>query len=134
MKLSKECEYAILALVDIAQSPEDLVKINDIAKRNHIPKKFLEQILLTLKRTGYVASKRGIGGGYRLIKEADEITIAEVVRLFDGALAPVDSVSENFYEETPIEKNQKLLAIFKELRDYVSNKLENTTIYDLLKE
>ncbi|SNY47367.1 transcriptional regulator, BadM/Rrf2 family [Orenia metallireducens] len=134
MKLSRECEYAILALIDMAKDKENLIKINDIAERNGIPKKFLEQILLTLKRTGYVSSKRGIGGGYKLIKKANKITIAEIARLFDGALAPVESVSKNFYEETPIEKNQKLLFIFKEIRDYISNKLENITIYDLLEE
>lgn len=65
-------------------------------------------------------------------KKPSEITIAEIIRLFDGALAPVDSVSQYFYKETPIEKNEKLLFIFQDIRDYVAEKLEKTTLFDLL--
>jgi len=132
MKLSRKCEYAFLALIDIAQHNDELVKISKISERQNIPKKFLEQILLMLKGSGYLTSRRGANGGYKLATDSEEITVAEIIRLFDGALAPVGSASENFYEETPIEEHEELLSIFKEIQDYVAEKLENTTIADLI--
>jgi len=133
MKLSKRSEYACLALIDLAQHYNiGLVKISDVSSRSNIPKKFLEQILLNLKSAGYVKSVRGANGGYKLAKEPCEITLAETIRLFDGALAPVESVSVNYYEHTPIEQNEKLLGIFKDIRDYVANKLETTTYANLI--
>lgn len=106
MRLSRKCEYACLALVDLARYDKKLVKINEISQRQNIPKKFLEQILLILKGAGYVASRRGVNGGYKLAKDPDKITLAEIIRLFDGPLAPVESASEYFYETTPIEKSK----------------------------
>jgi Rrf2 family protein len=132
MKLSRKCEYAFLALIDIAQHNGELVKISTISERQKIPKKFLEQILLILKGSGYLTSRRGANGGYKLATNSNEITVAEIIRLFDGALAPVGSASENFYEKTPIEEHKELLSIFKEIRNYVAEKLENTTVSDLI--
>jgi len=133
--LSTKSEYACLALVDLSkQYDKGLVKIEEIAKRQHIPKKYLEQILLLLKTSGYLKSKRGSEGGYRLSKHPAKISVAEIVRLMDGALAPVESVSKYFYEPTPISKNKQLIRIFKEIRDYISKKLENTTFADLIKK
>ena len=88
--------------------------------------------MLHLKSSGYVKSVRGANGGYKLAKEPCDITLAETIRLFDGALAPVESVSVYFYEHTPIEQNKKLLGVFKDIRDYVANKLENTTYANLM--
>ena len=84
-----------------------------------------------MKRAGYVISAKGQLGGYRLAKAANKITIGEVVRLFDGALAPTESVSKYFYRATPIKKEKKLLNVFKLIRDFISDKLENTTIADV---
>lgn len=134
MKLSKKSEYTFLALIDLARNYEqEPVKIRDLSMKNKIPKKYLEQILLQLKGSGYVKSIRGADGGYKLAKEPSQIHMAEIIRLIDGALAPVDSVSTYFYEHTPIEQNEKLIVIFKDIRDYISNKLENITLENLLK-
>jgi len=134
MKLSTKSEYACLALIDLSENyNKGLVKIEEIAKRKKIPKKYLEQILLLLKRSGYLKSRRGAEGGYKLSKSPDKISIAEIVRLMDGALAPVESVSKYFYEHTPIEQNKKLISLFKEIREYVANKLEKTTFADIIK-
>ena len=111
-----------------------LVKIESIAKRQRIPKKYLEQILLLLKTSGYLKSKRGAEGGYVLAKHPKNISLAEIVRLMDGALAPVESVSKYFYDKTPISKNRKLIAVFKDIRDYVAKKMEKTTFADLIKK
>jgi Rrf2 family protein len=97
-----------------------------------IPPKFLEQILLVLKRAHFLRSTKGQHGGYQMAKSPKEISLAEIIRLFDGALAPTESVSENFYESTPIEKEKNVVAVFKDIRDYVSEKLETTMLSDVL--
>jgi Rrf2 family protein len=133
MKLTVKSEYALLGLVHLARvGGNGLVPINQIALAQDIPVKYLEQIFLTLKRAHILRSTKGMGGGYQLARDPATITLAEVVRLFDGALAPTASVSEFFYEPTPIEKEKTLVAVFREIRDFVSAKLEGTTLQDLL--
>ena len=133
MKLTARSEYALLALVYLARHPMDeYISIDLIAKAQGIPPKFLEQLMLALKRAHFLRSTKGQHGGYALAKAPNQISLAEVVRLFDGALAPTESVSENFYESTPIEKEKGLVTVFKDIRDYVSNKLETTTIADVM--
>ena len=132
MKLTFRSEYALLALVYLSRHhTEGFISVETIALAQDIPRKFLEQILLALKRAKYLRSSKGQHGGYRLAKRADKITLAEVIRLFDGALAPTESVSHYFYEPTPIEKERSLVRVFKEIRDYVSDKLESITLADL---
>ncbi|MCU0481442.1 MAG: Rrf2 family transcriptional regulator [Anaerolineae bacterium] len=132
MKLTSRSEYALLALVFLSRlSNDEFVSVEKIASAQGIPPKFLEQILLTLKRARYVQSLKGQRGGYRLAKEPREITLAEVIRLLDGALAPTESVSKYFYEPTPIEKEPKLIQTFTEIRDCILNKLEHTTLADI---
>lgn len=134
MKLTARSEYALLALVYLArQDNTTYISVDTIAQAQGIPPKFLEQLMLSLKRARLLRSIKGQKGGYQLAKSPDEITLAEVVRLFDGALAPTESVSENFYESTPIEKEKKLTGVFKDIRDYVSQKLEKTTLADVMK-
>ncbi len=135
MKLTSRSEYALLALVFLARNESaGFISVETIAVAQEIPPKFLEQILLALKRAKYLRSAKGQHGGYRLARPANKISLAEIIRLFDGALAPTESVSLNFYEPTPIEKEQNLVAVFKEIRDYISNKLETTTIADVLND
>lgn len=132
MKLTSRSEYALLALVYLARdTSEGYISVETIAAAQQIPPKFLEQILLALKRARYLKSLKGQHGGYRLAKPPDRISLAEIIRLFDGALAPTESVSLNFYESTPIEREQSVVKVFREIRDYVSNKLETTTIQDV---
>ena len=133
MKLTARSEYALLALVYLGrQNSEDLVSADTIARAQGIPPRFLEQILLTLTRAKYLRSTKGPRGGYRLAKRIDAVTLAEIIRLFDGALAPTESVSRYFYKPSPIEKERRLLRVFREVRDLVSNRLEATTIADML--
>ena len=133
MKLSTKSEYACLALIDLAENySKGLIKSDQIASRKKLPKKFLDQILFILRNAGYIKSKRGIDGGYRLAKDPAEITLAEILRLMDGPLAPVHSVSTYYYEKTPIEQNKKVWKILKDIRDYIANKMEKTTLADLI--
>ena len=123
----------MLALVHLGRhKSRRLVSVQAIARAQRIPPKFLEQILLALKRAKYVRSSKGRQGGYQLAKPADKITLAEIVRLFDGAIASTESVSEHFYESTPIEKEDNLVRVFRDIRDHVAQKLETTTVGDMI--
>jgi len=134
VKLSNKSQYACLALIKLSREyeGESLSTISEIAESQDIPKKYLEQILLTLKRGGYVTSYKGASGGYKCRKDPSEISVAEIIRLFDGPLAPVESVSEHFFEHTPLEKSENLLDVFREIREYAARKLENTHFSDLI--
>jgi len=129
MKLTTRSEYALLALICLARrDPNEYISGEAIASEQGIPAKFLQQILLALKHARYVQSTKGQHGGYKLAKTPAEISLAEIVRLFDGALAPTESVSKYFYESTPIEKEEKLINVFRDIRDFVADKLEGTTL------
>lgn len=133
MKLTSRSEYALLALIYLARNETDSYQsVDSIAQAQGIPPKFLEQILLALKRAHFLRSTKGQHGGYQMAKSPKQISLAEIIRLFDGALAPTESVSENFYESTPIEKEKNVVAVFKDIRDYVSEKLETTMLSDVL--
>ena len=109
-----------------------LVTIEELATENGLSKKYLEQILLALKTAGLVRSHRGINGGYELSRPPGEISLAEIIRLLDGAIAPVHSVSEYYYKPTPIEQNQGIVTLMREIRDYVSDLLEQKTLEDIM--
>ena len=132
MKLTTRSEYALLALIHLARARGPAyVSAVSIAEAQGLPPKFLEQLLLVLKRGGLVKSQKGQRGGYKLARPAEKISLAEIIRLLDGALAPTDSVSRYFYEPTPVEKEKRLLKVFKEIRDLVSARLEKTTLADV---
>lgn len=133
MKLTTRSEYSLLALIFIARhQDEGFVTIDSICSRYNIPRKYLEQLLLVLKQNRYLKSRRGSGGGYILARPAERITLADIIRLMDGALAPVESVSEYFYHDTPILQEDKLIDIFRDIRDYISGRLERLTLADMV--
>jgi len=132
MKLTSRSEYALLALVHLARLGRgELRTVRAIASAQGIPPKFLEQIMLVLKRARFVRSTKGKGGGFQLGRAPASISLAEIIRLFDGALAPTESVSKYFYEPTPIEKEKKLLGVFKRVRDSVAGIMEETSLADV---
>ena len=132
MKLTTKSEYSILAMLYIARQPKDqYVKVDEIVAACDIPKKYLELLLMTLRQSRIIKTRRGSQGGYQLARPANQITLAEVIRLMDGALAPTESVSTYFYSDTPISRETKILSVFQEIRDYIANKLEKITLQDL---
>jgi len=132
MRLTARSEYALLALVYLVRQPEDgVVPLETIARAQDIPVKFLEQIFLTLRRERILRSTKGHRGGYQLARAPQDISLAEIVRLLDGALAPTDSVSIYFYDATPVEKEKGLLNVFKDIRDLVAARMEATTLADV---
>jgi Rrf2 family protein len=132
VKLTTRSEYALLAMVQLARAENGAyLRASDISCARRIPHKYLEQILLALKQARLLTSRKGARGGYRLARPAGSISLAEIVRRLDGALAPTESVSRYFYEPTPIEGERRLLNVFREIRDQVAAKLEGTSLADV---
>ena len=134
--MSKKCKYGLKALIHLAKEYGGGPVLTDaIAKSEHIPKKFLELILLDLKHAGYVRSKQGTKGGYRLVQDPSRITLAEIYRLFDGAIALLPCVSQKFYEECddcPDEKACRLKRVFIDVREKTYDLLSGITIESFL--
>ncbi|MBI2838744.1 MAG: Rrf2 family transcriptional regulator [Acidobacteria bacterium] len=132
MELSSRSEHALLVLLYLArQDAGRHVTVEAIGSTQRIPPGLLEPILHALEGARYVRSQQGQQAGYRLAKRPCDITIAEVIRIFDGALAPTDSVSRYFFEPTALEQEKNLIRLFKQICKYVSGKLERTTLADL---
>lgn len=129
--LSKKCKYAIHALVHMAKDPEEKYLIKDISAACNIPKKFLEAILLDLKRAGILGSKQGKGGGYTLRRAPADVNLAEVVRLFDGAIAAVPCATHKFYEscdECDDENTCSVREAFLQVRNATVEMLKSETL------
>ncbi len=133
MKLTTKSEYSLLALIYIARHETNgYVKIEDICREYDISKKYLEQLFLSLKQARFVKTLRGAKGGYTLAIPATEISVAQIIRLMDGALAPTESVSKYFYSHTPLEREGKVIAVLKDIRDFIAEKLEKLKLADLV--
>src|ERR1700752_210506 len=134
--MSKKCKYALKALIRLGQEyGGGNLLTDDIAKSESIPKKFLELILLDLKHAGYERSKQGSKGGYRLVQDPSEITLADIYRLFDGAIALVPCVSQKFYEkcdDCPDETICRLKPVFIDVREKTYELFSETTIRSFL--
>jgi len=134
--MSKKCKYAFKALTRLAQcNPSEHSQTAEIARLENIPRKFLELILLDLKKAGFVNSKQGAGGGYYLVKAPETIFLGEIYRVFDGAMAMLPCVSHKFYEkcgDCPDESACGLHRVFCELRDQTLHLMLKKTIADLL--
>jgi Rrf2 family transcriptional regulator, cysteine metabolism repressor len=133
MRLSTKGEYASRAMLELSRRYEDgPVHSWEISKAQEIPQRFLEQILLLLKRAGYLKSRKGQKGGYVLAKPPGEINVAEVIRVMDGPLAPIDCVSVMAHETCSMERTCGLRWLWKDVRDAVAGILERTTFADLV--
>ena len=133
--LSKKTKYGLKALTYIARKEGNMpVQIGEIAKSETIPQKFLESILLTLKKSGFLGSKKGKHGGYYLMKPASEIVMADVMRVLEGPIAMVPCVSLNFYEkcdDCPDEVECSVHKLMIQIRDNTLYVLRRNTLEDL---
>jgi len=134
--LSKKTKYGLKALIYIAKhsGPEPLL-ISEISDNERIPKKFLEAILLDLKKFGILGSKKGKGGGYYLMKDPKEISTATLIRVLDGPLAMLPCVSLNYYErcdDCPDEETCSLNKFLAQVRDNTLSLLQQRSLYDLI--
>lgn len=134
--LSKKTKYGLKALTFLAnQNDRNPIAIAEIAEQENISQKFLESILLTLRRTGYLGSKKGKGGGYYLIKDPSEIPMTTVMRVLEGPIAMVSCVSLNFYEkceDCPDEQSCSVHKLMLKVRDSALDVYRNTTLADLI--
>ena len=132
MKISTRGDYATRALQDLAlrynQGP---VPIETIAQRQALPARYLEQLLLALKRAGLVDSKRGVNGGYYLAKPPREITLGQILRTVDGPIALIFCVAEGAQESCTQETLCVLREVWTEVRDTVATIVDNTTLADI---
>ena len=137
MRLSKRGEYGLRAMIILAhaynESPDTMVQIKEISEQEKIPTKYLEQILLALKNAGMLQSRMGIGGGYYLARQSQDISLGQIIRTLDGPLAPIRCVSHMAYEPCgcPDEETCGLRMVMGDVRDAVAKILDNTTLEDV---
>ena len=132
--LSMKAKYALRALTTLARHTPDTLPAREIAVEARVPEKFLEAILLELKRHGFVESRKGKGGGYFLRREPSEITFGSVIRVLEGPLAAVPCVSQTAYMkcvECPVAVAWGVRVAMKEVRDATARILDNTTLADI---
>jgi Rrf2 family protein len=134
MWVSMKSDYALRALFTLVDhfggTP---IPIRELARRNDVPKRFLEQIMLDLKAQGWVTSTAGIRGGYVLAKSPGKITMGEVVRHFDGILAPIGCVSVTGYKRCSQEPVCRFRRVFLDVRNYVAGVMDRSTLADVSK-
>ncbi|NLP58250.1 Rrf2 family transcriptional regulator [Lutibacter sp. B1] len=132
--ISKKTKYGLKALSYLAKQEKNIpVLISDISTSENISKKFLESILLTLKKSGILSSKKGKGGGYYLLKKPKEIKISTIIRILEGPIAMLPCVSLNYYErcdDCVDEKKCSLNRLMADVRDSTLRILENKTLED----
>ncbi len=132
MRVSKRTDYALRALFTLAEhfggAP---IPIRELARRNDVPKRFLEQIMLDLKAQGWADSTAGIRGGYVLARNPAKITMGEVVRHFDCILAPIECVSVTGYKRCSQEPVCKFRRVFLDARNYAASLMEKATLAEV---
>lgn len=140
MRLSKRGEYGMRAMIRLAAAADKrgspaMLQIKEIALRERISSKFLEQILLALKNAGLLHSKMGIGGGYYLARPAAGITLGQIFRVLDGPVAPVRCVSQMAYEpcDCPDERTCGLRLVMGEVRNAIADILDHTSLADVVR-
>ena len=129
MKLSLRSEYALLSLIYLVRQKDTPTTSVSIGNSQLIPAETLHEILTTLVDARYLRLTKG---NFRLAKPAEKIPVIDIIRLFDGALAPVEPVSEKGYQPAPMEKEEKLTNLFTDLQQQIIDKLEGTTLAELV--
>lgn len=135
--LSKKAKYGINALLYLAQHQQDRpIPIHQIVESENIPSKFLEGILLELRKSGILGSKKGPGGGYYLLRAPEKVNLAEVMRLFDGPIALLPCVTYKYYErceECQDEETCGIRDVFMQLRNETVELLKRSTLRDIMR-
>ena len=132
MKISIEGRYAVRVMLDLAVTDTgEYIKVKDIASRQEVSEKYLEQIIAVLNKAGYVRSVRGAQGGYSLAKSPEDYTVGMILRLTEGSLAPVACLEEN---AKPCDRKDACdtLGIWQEIYDAVNRVVDNITLADLV--
>ncbi len=134
MKISTKGRYAVRVMLDLAlHNTGECIKVKDIATRQGISEKYLEQIIAVLNRAGYVNSVRGAQGGYRIAKDPSEYTVGMILRLTEGSMAPVACLDEGTPDCDRCDTCETL-EVWKELYAAINNIIDNVTIADLVEK
>lgn len=134
MRISKRTDYALRALFSLVEfHGRGPIPIRELARRNDVPKRFLEQIMLELKSKGWVTSVAGVRGGYLLAKKPDRITMGEVVRHFDGIISPIDCVSASGYARCSQQAVCRFRRVFLDARNYMAKLMDRATLSEIAK-
>jgi Rrf2 family protein len=129
MRLSRKADYALRALVTLVECRgHGPISRNELAKRNDVPRRFLEHILLSMKSQGWVASSPGRIGGYVLALPPEQITLGQVVRFFDGIVAPIGCVSISKFEACSQSSTCRFRRVLLDIRNLTAGYLDNTTL------
>jgi Rrf2 family transcriptional regulator, cysteine metabolism repressor len=135
VKISFRGDYALKALLDLALNYNSgVVRIQEIAKRQDIPLKYLEQILLALKGAGYVKSQRGAKGGYSLAKKPKDIKLGEIIRLMEGPVSPITCVSKSCYQKCSEEPRCVFRPIWDKIRILTQEVVDHTSFADMCRK
>ena len=131
MTISTKGRYALRIMMDLGSHIGETVKLKDIAARQEISEKYMEQIIAVLNKAGYVRSTRGAQGGYQLVKQPEDYTVGKILRLTEGSLAPVECLADN---ALPCDRNARCatVEIYKRIYDAVNGVIDHTTVQDLL--
>lgn len=134
MKISTKGRYAVRVMLDLAlNNTGECIKVKDIAARQGISEKYLEQIIAVLNKAGYVTSVRGAQGGYRIAKAPEEYTVGQILRLTEGSMAPVACLEEGAPECERCDTCETL-EVWRDLYAAVNNVIDNVTVADLVKK
>ncbi|MBQ2116465.1 MAG: Rrf2 family transcriptional regulator [Lachnospiraceae bacterium] len=131
MAISTKGRYALRIMLDLAEHSGEVIKLKEIAGRQNISEKYMEQIISILNKAGYVRSTRGAQGGYQLVKSPAEYTVGMVLRLTEGSLAPVECLNENALK-CEREDICATVEVYKRIYDAINGVIDNFTIADLL--
>jgi len=135
MKISFKCDYALKTILDLSISyKKGLSQIKDIAKRQDIPLKYLEQIVSQLRSAGYLITQRGSKGGIGLAKAPVKITLGEIVRLMEGPTSPISCVSTTAGTKCTFEKVCVFRDVWLEVKNRINEIVDNTTFADMVKK
>lgn len=137
MKLSTKGRYGARAMLDLAlhfNESREPVSLSSIAERQKISEEYLEQIFSALRKSGIVESVRGSQGGYKLGRNADKITVGDILRVLEGSLAPVECVVEGKKPECERYDDCVLSEVWLKLRDAINDTVNSVTLADLVTE
>ena len=131
MTISTKGRYALRIMMDLAGHMGETVKLKDVAARQELSEKYMEQIIAVLNKAGYVRSTRGAQGGYQLVKEPESYSVGMILRLTEGSLAPVECLAEN---ALPCDRSGKCatVEIYRKIYDAINQVIDNTTLQDLI--
>ena len=131
MTISTKGRYALRIMMDLAGHMGETVKLKDVAARQELSEKYMEQIIAVLNKAGYVRSTRGAQGGYQLVKEPESYSVGMILRLTEGSLAPVECLADN---ALPCDRSGKCatVEIYRRIYDAINQVIDNTTLQDLI--